>query len=126
KTHAATLALCRSGYGVDASILVRSLFELALDMLYLEQDQTGELAQRYVDHDWVIRYQMLQVARSDPGLGVNRNRGEFDNLPESVIDREAHRVQKCWQFWTREPRPVNCSSPKATGQVKASGRWPRR
>lgn len=129
KTHAATLALCRSGYGEDASVLVRSLFELALDMLYLGQNDTGVLARRYVDHDWVIRYQMLQVARADPGLEPSRLVGEFDNLPESVIDREAHRVQERWHFWERETnsgqlqRPKSHWSGKSIRQVAADVGW---
>ncbi len=55
KTHAAILLLCREGYGEDAAILSRSLFELSITAKYISDDSTGARAKKFVDFDWVIR-----------------------------------------------------------------------
>src|SRR6266508_4886913 len=98
KTHGAVMTLCRAGYGEDACILSRSMFELALDLLYIGQDQSGERAERYMDHDWVIRYEMLRILRSDPYL-TDHQPDEEKSVTAAELDREAHRVQKRWEFW---------------------------
>lgn len=58
KSHAAILLLCESGYGEDAAILSRSLFELAITTVYISADESNARAQRYFDYDWVIRDEM--------------------------------------------------------------------
>ena len=110
KTHAALVALCRAGYGEDASILARSLFELALDVLYSSQDPTGERAERYVDHDWVIRYEMLHTIRTDPALKGMR---QPEDTTVAEIEREAHRVQNRWQFWNEQNKSGRLKRPKS-------------
>jgi hypothetical protein len=110
KTHAALVALCRIGYGEDASILARSLFELALDMLYISQDSPGERAERYIDHDWVIRYEMLHTLRTDPALKSAR---KTEDSTAAEIEREAHRVQNRWQFWSEQNKSGRLKRPKS-------------
>ena len=51
KTLRAILHLCRLGYGEDAGILLRSLFELAVNSIYIGDND--ELAQKYMDFEAV-------------------------------------------------------------------------
>lgn len=62
KTHQAILHLCRQGYGEDAGILLRSLFELAVNALYIKDN--AELAQKYVDFEAIYVQRFLE----DPNL----------------------------------------------------------
>ena len=66
KTHAAILILCDQGYGEDASVLARTLFELAISSHYIHSDETGENALRFFEYDWVIREKMYKrLSKSD-------------------------------------------------------------
>lgn len=64
KTHVAILILCEKGYGEDAAILARSLFELAVSTLYVYGDESGIAAKRYFEYDWIIREGMYDYLLS--------------------------------------------------------------
>jgi hypothetical protein len=49
KTHSALILLCRQGYGEDAFILARSLFEVVLDVAYILKEDTEKRLSRYFD-----------------------------------------------------------------------------
>lgn len=55
KTYEAIGNLCRGGYGEDAFMLTRTLFELMVTVIYIFQDTTDDRLIRYVSHDWVTR-----------------------------------------------------------------------
>ena len=55
KTHSAVLSLAKVGYGQDAAILVRSLFELTIITYYILGDVTNGRMERYLDYDWILR-----------------------------------------------------------------------
>jgi hypothetical protein len=55
KTHGAILLLCEQGYGEDAVTLARTLLELSLYTLLVEQDKDGLYAKRYFDFDYVLQ-----------------------------------------------------------------------
>ncbi len=61
KSHTAIINLCRSGYGQDAAIVVRSLFELEIITLYILSDKTDGRIKRYNDYDWIIRKEMFEA-----------------------------------------------------------------
>jgi Family of unknown function (DUF5677) len=63
KTHSAIQLLCRQGYWEDAFARVRTLFEFALDLRYMQKDaaQTSELAQRWLDWARVAQQHLLGV-----------------------------------------------------------------
>lgn len=97
KTLCATALLCRNGMGEDASILCRSVFELALTIEYIFKDLTNEMAKRYFSYDWIQRKKMHgYMARS----------GRFQKYllsPESQqiitdINKEANRVNKKYNY----------------------------
>lgn len=61
KSHMAITNLCRSGYGQDAAILIRSLFELEIITLYILSDNSDGRIERYNDYDWIIRKDMFEA-----------------------------------------------------------------
>jgi hypothetical protein len=68
KTHSAIMALCGGGYGEDASILNRTIFELLITLLYILKDPTDERAYRYYGFDWILREKMFSYAEQKPEL----------------------------------------------------------
>ena len=68
KTHSAIMALCEGGYGEDASILNRTIFELLITLLYILKDPTDERAYRYYGFDWILREKMFNYAEQKPEL----------------------------------------------------------
>ncbi len=80
KTHSALTLLCRQGYGEDAFVLARSLFEIVLDVTYILKEDTEKRLCRYLDFYWKASSSRI---------------GEFSkNLPsetsgELIFDRES-------------------------------------
>ncbi|MCL4339156.1 DUF5677 domain-containing protein [Patescibacteria group bacterium] len=68
KTHEAVLILCSEGYGEDAAILVRSLFELLVTLQYILKDKTDYRINRYFAYDWVLRKKMFDYAKTKPEI----------------------------------------------------------
>ena len=66
KTHGATLLLCLQGYGEDAAILTRSLFDLSITLLYILEDPTNKRVLRYFHYDSIIRKRMYDYAQTVP------------------------------------------------------------
>ena len=72
KTYRATLILCKSGYGQDGVILVRSLFELVVSAQYLVQTDSRTRVARYVAYNNVLRAQLPWSARPRRIQSVSR------------------------------------------------------
>src|SRR3989344_1823645 len=68
KTHSAIMLLCKEGFGEDASVLNRTIFELLITLLYILKDPTAERAYRYYAFDWVLREKMFKYAEQKPEL----------------------------------------------------------
>jgi len=66
KTHGAILFLCAQGYGEDAAILTRSLFDLSITLLYILKDPTNKRVLRYFHYDSIIRKKMFDYAKNVP------------------------------------------------------------
>lgn len=62
------MLLCQEGYGEDASILNRTIFELLITLLYILKDPTDERAYRYYAFDWILREKMFNYAEQKPEL----------------------------------------------------------
>jgi len=102
KTHRAMLILAQRGYGEDASILLRTLFELAVDARYVAQAPRSERALRWLDYDWVERYELYRVPVSDPFLRDLKSAVEAGDSTPVEVKRQAARVQREWGFWRKE------------------------
>lgn len=99
-THRAITSLCRRGYGLDAGILLRSLFELALDSRYISQEPWGDRPLRWMDFDWVERY---ELDRRFPDVEPTSSADDPDSYNTiDEIQKQARRVQAKWGFWRKE------------------------
>lgn len=100
KTHLAAMILCDKGFGQDAAILVRSLFELAVMTLYIHQDKTEERARRYLSHDWVLRKKMYKYVQGKESI---RKVMEEDprHTPEHLqeIEENAKSAQETFEYY---------------------------
>ncbi|NKE72979.1 DUF5677 domain-containing protein [Candidatus Manganitrophus noduliformans] len=98
KTHEAILLLSEQGYGEDALVLTRMLFELMIITSYILQDETDQRLIRYLEHDWVQRKEMYDcVVTTDKGLEFLNNElqsGNRDPLTIADIEAEYKRVMK--------------------------------
>lgn len=90
KTDEAIGLLCRSGYGEDAFMLARTLFELMVTTAYILQDTTEDRLTRYASHDWVTRKQMYDYVVSNESLLAGLNKEiKSGNRPDTVVEVEA-------------------------------------
>lgn len=106
KTHKAILILCEAGYGQDAAMLVRSMVELLITLLYILADKTDGRLYRYFDYDWILQRKMYGYAKTKPHLvelindrQVNPRDG--DNSIEEIettakLMMEKHNYGKSW------------------------------
>jgi hypothetical protein len=62
KTHRATMILCKEGYGEDASILVRTILDMLINLKYMLSFSDDIMIDRYFRYDDVIRLQMYESA----------------------------------------------------------------
>lgn len=92
KTQGAILTLCESGYGEDATTLVRTLFEIMINTAYIRLDNTDETAYRYLAYDWVLRKKMFEYASNKPELikKINERKATIDTdaIIKEVFEQE--------------------------------------
>ena len=113
KSHAAILSLCGTGYGEDASVLVRTVFETAVDIRYIAETSDGEeVARRWLEFDVVNRYEMAKVVRSDPYFASHLAAGEYTEQQWDDLQAEARRAQREWGFWGEEDDEGDLKRPK--------------
>ncbi len=102
KTHKAIMLLCENGYGQDAAILCRSLFDLMITIAYITKDPTDKRAERFQDYDWIIRKKMYQYAQNKPeAMKMIKEHSahlkENENSIEEVL-READLAQSRYNY----------------------------
>ena len=65
RSHSAAVILCKSGYGMEAGSIVRSLFEDLVNVTYILNETKRETrARRYIEHSQVQQFFMLEYAKS--------------------------------------------------------------
>ncbi len=63
RSHSATVILCKSGYGMEADSIVRSMFEDLVNITYILNETKRETrARRYIEHAQVQQFFMLDYA----------------------------------------------------------------
>lgn len=102
KTHGGILLLCLNGYGEDAAILTRSLFDLSVTLLYILKDPTNKRVFRYFNYDWLIRKKMFDYSKNVPTLAKlfeerKLNPKPGDTTPEEV-EKHARLVQEKYNY----------------------------
>ncbi|MEK7544095.1 MAG: SEC-C domain-containing protein [Patescibacteria group bacterium] len=102
KTHEAIMILCSEGYGEDAAILVRSLFELLITLLYILKDSTDERANRYYSYDWILRKKMFDYAKTKPEIAKEmQDRATNPKIGDTNIEevmKQAKVVQEKYKY----------------------------
>jgi hypothetical protein len=98
KTHRAIMSLCRKGFGEDAAVLVRSMFELATDLKYVAADPSGDRARRWIDYGWALRYEFTEIIKAEPTLAHHRQHVAADEPNQQEITAEARRADQEWGF----------------------------
>jgi len=97
KTQAAILLLSERGFGQDAGILSRSIFELAITALYIVKDNTGKIAERFFDYDLIMRANMYNAVSKDTKYKYElKTKDPTGVIIEDVI-KEAKKVKEKYQ-----------------------------
>ncbi len=102
KTYAAILLLCRHGYGQDALVLARTLFELIVNTLYIFSDSTDGRIDRYLDYQWIIRkkaisYYLQDEQKTKMLTDKFKEKGKTEDTIERIQQR-AKEVQKQYGY----------------------------
>lgn len=65
RSHSAAVILCKSGYGMEADSIVRSMFEDLVNLTYILNETKRETrARRYIEHIQVQQFFMLEYAKN--------------------------------------------------------------
>jgi uncharacterized protein DUF5677 len=101
KTHPAVLVLASLGYGEDAHSLARPLFETAVYAKAIAADETGEVAERWVDFTAAESYLLLRMVREGRFPSLDGVHAAIAANPEAFaeIERRAKEIQCKWGFW---------------------------
>jgi hypothetical protein len=94
KTQAAILTLCEKGFGQDAGILSRSMFELAITSLFVIKDKTNKTAERFFEYDWIMRANMYKTVSGKTKFNNKLKKKDPDKTTIAEVMREAKRVKK--------------------------------
>lgn len=111
KTHEAILLLCRQGYGEDAAILTRSLFDLMITLLYILNDKTNKRVLRYFHYDPIIRKKMYDYAKTVSTFAKLFKDRELNPKPGDTtleeVEKQAVAAQKKYNYgrmgWSDKP-----------------------
>jgi len=109
KTNYAIVKLCKYGYGEDAVILARSIFDILVDLLYMLRFKRDTMLDRYELWDYVIRAKMLNVegkTRNQKKLIREREKNPKPGDESYVeINRHAQKAKKRFKYRSDTWRP---------------------
>jgi len=100
KTNAAIWHLCADGYGEDAAILVRSLFNLVVNYYFILSQDSGNRAIEFIEHHKITRKQIHDVIKKWPDKFSDV---KIANNKEKEIQQEAVEVVERYKFDPRKP-----------------------
>lgn len=111
KTLKAITILCKQGYGEDAVILSRSLFDMLVDILYITRFKLDTMADRYELYDdvWLAKaFSPKGKSRNLKKLIRQRERKlQPDDKTLEEINRKATKVMKRFKYRSDTWRPEN-------------------
>lgn len=106
KSHEAIIMLCKNGYGEDAFILSRALFESMVVLSYIMKDETDEKLSRYFEYDWVTRKEMFDhLSSKDDAMKhfqLQIEAGIVDKNLLQEVRTEYERVMKKYKYDSRK------------------------
>lgn len=88
KTHGVILNICEDGYGEDAAVLVRTVFDLLITFLYINKDKTNYRISRYLSHDWILRQKTYEYAKNKPAFAEEIRKRALKTLPTQNTPEE--------------------------------------
>lgn len=97
KTHNAILILCTNGYGEDAAILTRSIFETLLNIEYILKENSEERVNRYIEHSRKIKGIYLQALSTHTDAAAHSDSALSDEEKQKIISEDAM-VQEKYNF----------------------------
>lgn len=92
KSYQAILELCKKGYGEDAGIILRSLQEGLINVLYILKEDSEKRAERYLHFEVVTRKELMD--RIHKNSETFAEYGEIPPEKRKEINREFHEYQK--------------------------------
>ncbi|MBU1033945.1 helix-turn-helix domain-containing protein [Patescibacteria group bacterium] len=102
KTHDAAITLCEKGFGEDAAIITRSLFENFINLKYILSVEDDGLATRYMEFDFVLQKTMLDYFQKKPNLlkilEERESRPKPDDTDIKTINKKSKEVIKKHNF----------------------------
>ena len=95
KTHGAILLLCNSGYGQDAEVLARTIFDMLITLLYILKDETDGRIKRYLNYASFERKQSFDYIKSKPSLldELKSKYKTIEEFNESLLEIEKRGVE---------------------------------
>lgn len=93
KTQAAVLILCEKGFGQDAGILSRSMFELAITSLFVIKDRSNKTAERFFEYDWIMRANMYKAVSKKTKFNNKLKENDPNETTIAEVLREVKRVK---------------------------------
>jgi len=111
KTHGAILLLCKQGYGEDAAILTRSLFDLTITLPYILKDPTNKRVLRYFHYDSIIRKRMYDYVFTVSTFAKLFKERQLSPKPGDTsieeVEKQAKLAQKKYNYgrmgWSDKP-----------------------
>jgi len=100
KTNSAIWHLCADGYGEDAAVLVRSLFNLVVNFYYILAQDSENRAKQYIEYYKITRLQIHNIIKKWPNKFSSAN---ISVEKEQEIETEADEAIKEYKFDTKKP-----------------------
>ena len=100
KTNRAVWHLCTDGYGEDAAILIRSLFNLIINFYFILSQDTKNRAKRFIYHSVYAKYESYKIISKWPDVF---NKLDLKSLNAGEIQKEAQEAQKQYKFEANKP-----------------------
>ena len=107
KTYKGISILCKEGYGQDAGILLRSLFEIYVNIAYISKSKSEKRSKRYYEYSYIKKkhlvelfdnYRLEEKGFKDAGEYIQRNREEIYRLYNGVKDNYKNENRKKDEF----------------------------
>lgn len=111
KTHGVILHLCKNGYGEDAQMLSRTLFDSYLIVATVLDDKSDETAFQYLNYDDMDRLKMFQHIKEKPiykeelkkrKLNPNPNQESIEDIEKRTIDWREKYGKQFRQKWSAD------------------------
>lgn len=110
RTVNSVLLLCENGYGQDAFMLVRTLFELLITTAYIFKEDTDNRITQYNEYDWVLRNKMLSSVKKNKdskGKSLLQERSLSEGINLKEIKQKSKEVLQSYeeedaQTWSKK------------------------